>query len=195
MKTGSINYMTSEPALISASLGQMAEKYRLPSMVGDWGLNDNEEPGMPHSMTQNFGVFLTTMSGTDIAGGMGGLDAVKGAALEQLVIDAYLWEDLRAYMRKITINEQTAALDVIKAVGHGNTFLTHPHTLRNFRKELHFWDPAKLAWESSISNRMVPEAKRIAKELLKSHQVPPLEKIVLQKGDEVIKTYEKSHAR
>ncbi len=195
MRTGSINYMTAEPALISASLGQMAEKYRLPSMVGDWGLNDNPEPGIPHSMTQNYGVFLTTMSGTDIAGGMGGLDAVKGAALEQLVIDAYLWEDVRAYMRKHTFNEQTIALDVIKAVGHGNTFLTHPHTLKNFRKELHFWDPAKLSWEASLSSKMVPEAKRIAKELLKSHQVPSLDKGVLQKGDEVIKSFEKAASR
>ena len=195
MRTGSINYMTAEPALISASLGQMAEKYHLPSMVGDWGLNDNPEPGIPHSMTQNFGVFLTTMSGTDIAGGMGGLDAVKGAALEQLVIDAYLWEDVRAYMRKHTFNEQTIALDVIKAVGHGNTFLTHPHTLRNFKKELHFWDPAKLAWEATLSNKMVPEAKKIAKELLKSHQVPPLDKSMVQKGDEVIRSFEKAASR
>ncbi|OGS44317.1 MAG: hypothetical protein A3K76_02320 [Euryarchaeota archaeon RBG_13_57_23] len=195
MRTGSINYMTAEPALISASLGQMAEKYRLPSMVGDWGLNDNQEPGIPHSITQITGVFLTTMSGTDIAGGMGGLDAVKGASLEQLVIDAYLWEDLRAYMRKITFSEQTVALDVIKAVGHGNTFLTHPHTLRNFKKELHFWDPAKLAWEASLSSKMVPEAKKVAKELLKSHHVPPLDKNVLQKGDEVIRTFEKSTSK
>lgn len=191
MRTGSINYMTAEPAVISAALGQMAERYRLPSMVGDWGLNDSPEPGIPHPITQIIGVFLTTMSGTDIAGGIGGLDAVKGAALEQVVLDSYMWENMRAYMRKFTFNEETAALDVIKAVGHGNTFLTNPHTLRNFRKELHIWDPAKLALEASLSTAMVPEAKRVAKELLRTHRVPPLDKAVLQKGDEIIKSYEK----
>lgn len=192
MRTGSINYMTAEPALISAGLGQMAARYRLPSMVGDWGINDKDTPGIPHSMTQIFGVVLTTMSGTDLAGGMGGLDAVKGASLEQMVIDAVLWDNLKAYMRKFVFDEATAALDVIKAVGHGNTFLTHPHTLKNFRKELHFWDPAKLEWEASLSDRMVPEAKRIAKQLLRDHQVPPIDKDALRKGDELIRSYEKT---
>ena len=194
MRTGSINYMTAEPALISASLGQMAEKYRLPSMVGDWGINDKEEPGVPHSMTQIFGVVLTTMSGTDLAGGMGGLDAVKGASLEQMVIDASLWGNLRAYMRKFAFNEQTAALDVVKSVGHGNTFLTHPHTLRNFKKELNFWDPENMKWEASLSTRMVPEAKAMAKKLLKEHQVPPLDRSVQKQGDELISKFEKSIA-
>ena len=194
MRTGSINYMTAEPALISASLGQMAEKYRLPSMVGDWGINDKEEPGVPHSMTQIFGVVLTTMSGTDLAGGMGGLDAVKGASLEQMVIDASLWGNLRAYMRKFAFNEQTAALDVVKSVGHGNTFLTHPHTLRNFKKELNFWDPENMKWEASLSTKMVPEAKAMAKKLLKEHQVPPLDRSVQKQGDELISKFEKSIA-
>jgi len=192
MRTGSINYMTAEPAVISAALGQMCAKYRLPSMVGDWGANDKPEPGIPHSLTQVFGVVMTTMGGTDIAGGMGGLDAVKGAALEQMVIDAYLWEDLRAYMRKFVFDETTAALDVVKAVGHGNTFLTHPHTLRNFRKELHFWDPKKLDMEACPSDKMVPEAKRIAKQLLKEHQPTPLDKGVQKQGDDLIRDFEKT---
>lgn len=192
MKTGSINYMTAEPALISASLGQMAARYKLPSMVGDWGINDAEEPGVPHSMTQIFGVALTTMSGTDLAGGMGGLDAVKGASLEQMVIDSTIWDNLRAFMKKVVFDEQTAALDVVKAVGHGNTFLTHPHTLRNFKKELNFWDPKKLEWEATYSDRMVPEAKRIAKQLLKEHRVPAFDKSVLKQGDELIKNFEKT---
>jgi trimethylamine--corrinoid protein Co-methyltransferase len=192
MRTGSINYMTAEPALISASLGQMAARYRLPSMVGDWGINDKDEPGIPHSLTQIFGVVLTTLSGTDLAGGMGGLDAVKGASLEQMVIDATMWDNLRAYMKKVVFNEQTAALDVVKSVGHGNTFLNHPHTLKNFKKELTFWDPKKLEWEASYSNKMVPEAKRIAKQILKEHQVPQIDKSVLKQGDELIRDFEKT---
>jgi len=192
MRTGSINYMTSEPAVISTSLGQMAARYKLPCEVGDWGLNDKEEPGIPHSFTEVFGVVLTTMCGTDICGGMGGLDAVKGASLEQLVIDAYMWDDLRAYMRSYVFDEEHAALDVIRAVGHGNSFLTHPHTLRNFKKELHFWDPKKLEMEATLSNRMVPEARAIAKKLLGEHRVEPIDKAALTKGDDLIRKFEKS---
>ncbi len=192
MRTGSINYMTSEPAVISTSLGQMAARYKLPSEVGDWGLNDKEEPGIPHSFTEVFGVVMTTMCGTDICGGMGGLDAVKGAALEQMVIDASLWDDLRAYLRTYVFDEEHAALDVIKAVGHGNSFLTHPHTVRNFKKELHFWDPKRLEWEATLSSKMVPEAKAVAKRLLKEHTVEMIDKSVIKQGDEVIRSFEKT---
>jgi trimethylamine:corrinoid methyltransferase-like protein len=137
-------------------------------------------------------VALTTLSGTDIAGGMGGLDAVKGASLDQLVIDAYLWDDVRVFMREYEFSEKTAALDVIEAVGHGNIFLTHPHTMKNFRSALTFWDQNKLAMEATLSDRMVPEAKAIAKRLLKEHVVPGLDKDVLKKGDGLIRDYEKT---
>jgi trimethylamine--corrinoid protein Co-methyltransferase len=192
MRTGSINYMTSEPAVISTSLGQMAARYKLPCAVGDWGLNDKEDPGIPHSFTEVFGVVMTTMCGTDICGGMGGLDAVKGAALEQLVIDASMWDDLRAYMRTYVFDEEHAALDVIKAVGHGNSFLTHPHTLKNFKKELHFWDTKRLEWEATLSTKMAPEAKAVAKKLLKEHSVEEIDKDALKKGDDLIRSYEKT---
>jgi len=192
MRTGSINYMTPEPPLISAALGQMALRYGLPSMVGDWGVNDTDKTGNPHAFSQVMSVALTTLSGTDIAGGMGGLDAVKGASLDQLVIDAYLWEDVRVFMREYEFSVDTAALDVTKSVGHGNIFLTHPHTMKNFRSALTFWDPKKLAMEATLSDRMVPEAKAIAKRLLKEHVVPGLDKDVLKKGDELIRDYEKT---
>ena len=70
--------------------------------------------------------------------------------------------------------------------------MNHPHTLRNFKKELNFWDPKKLEWEASYSYKMVPEAKRIAKKLLKEHQVPPIDKGALKQGDDIIRNYEKT---
>jgi len=190
MMTGCINYMTVEPPLISAAFGQMAKRYGLPSMVGDWGMNDTPVPGIPHSFSQTMSVAMTTLSGTDLAGGMGGLDAVKGVSLEQMVVDSVIWENVRPFMRKFAFNDETAALDVIRAVGHGNTFLKHPHTARNFRKELFFWSREKLAWEATMSDRMIPEARRIASRLLSEHRVPPLDASVVQRGDALIRDFE-----
>lgn len=194
MKTGQINYMSVEPPLISAALGQMARRYRLPSMVGDWGINDSDRPGISHAFSATMSVALTTLSGTDLAGGMGGLDAVKGASLEQMVIDANLWENVRPFMKRFSFDEEAAALDVISAVGHGNTFLSHPHTSRHFRKELHFWDESKLAWEKTLSDAMVPEAKEVAYKLLREHKVPAMDASVVRQGDQIIKEYERKGA-
>jgi hypothetical protein len=39
---------------------------------------------------------------------------------------------------------------------------------------------------------MVPEARRIAKQLLKEHQPTPLDGAVIKQGDELIKGFEKT---
>jgi trimethylamine--corrinoid protein Co-methyltransferase len=191
MKTGMINYMTSEQPLIAAGLGQMARRYGLPSMVGDWGINDTATPGIPHPFTTILGITLSTMANTDLISGIGGIDAVKGVAFDQAVIEAHIWENVRAYMRDVTISEETIALDVVKEVGHGNSFLSHVHTARNFKEELHFFDEKTLGWEATISDKMVPEARDIARRILKEHTVSAVDDSVVRAGDEVIARYVK----
>ncbi len=190
MKTGVINYMAPEQCLIAAGLGQMARRYGLPSMVGDWGVNDIETPGVPHSFTETMGVALSTMANSDLVSGIGGIDAVKGVSFEQAVIESYIWENFRGFMRELVISPETIALDVVRQVGHGNTFLTHPHTAKNFRKELFFRDPKKLAWEATLSDRMVPEAKEVARQILREHTVDPVGAEIVAGGDKLIREYE-----
>ena len=194
MKTGMINYESVNQPLISAGLAQMAKRYSLPCMVGDWGTNDSEEPGLPHTFTETMGIALSTMSGTDLQGGIGAMDCAKGVSLEQEVIDAYLWENVKKQMTPFEINRETAALDVIRQVGHGNTFLTTMHTLRNFRKEVVMRDASKARFEATMSKSMVAEAREIAIRLLKEHVVPPVDRDIIKQGNEIIRTHEKELA-
>ncbi len=191
MMTGMINYESVNQPLIAAGLAQMAKRYGLPCMVGDWGLNDSEEPGIPHTFSEAMGIALSTMSGTDLMGGIGALDNAKGMALEQEVIDAYVWENVRKQMTTFEISKNTAALDVIRQVGHGNTFLTNVHTARNFRKEIIQRDPIKGKFEATLSRSMVAEAKQTALRLLKEHEVPQLDRSIVQQGNDIIRNFEK----
>jgi trimethylamine--corrinoid protein Co-methyltransferase len=189
-----MNYMVPEHPIIAAGLGQMARRYGLPSMVGEWGINDKETPGVPHSFSEVMGVALSSMANSDLISGIGGIDAVKGASFEQAVIESYIWDNVRGFMRNFEISEETIALDVVKQVGHGNTFLSHVHTARNFRKQLFFFDEMKKDWERTYSDAMVPQAKEIAKRLLGEHKVPGIDTDVKRKGDQVIAEYEKRAA-
>lgn len=191
MMTGMINYESVNQPLIAAGLAQMAKRYGLPCMVGDWGLNDSEEPGIPHTFSEVMGIALSTMSGTDLMGGIGALDNAKGMALEQEVIDAYVWENVRKQMTPFEISRNTTALDVIRQVGHGNTFLTNVHTARNFRKEIIQRDPMKGKFEATLSRSMVAEAKQTALRLLKEHEVPQLDGSIIQQGNDIIRKFEK----
>lgn len=191
MMTGVINYNAPEVPLICAAAGQMAKRYNLPCMVAGWGSNAEQKPGILTAFSQLAGGALSVLSGTDLAAGMGSIDVAKGCSYEQLVIDAYLWEHVRSFMRDFTISEETIALDVVKEVGHGNSFLTHPHTAKNFKKELFFFDKEKLAWEATLSDQMVPEARETAKKLLREHEVPQIDRDIIKQGDELIREYEK----
>ncbi len=191
MNTGGINYVANESPIISAGSAQMAKRYGMPCMVGQWGV-DGKKPGMDKSFNELATVALTMISGTDCCSGMGGLDSALGASLEQMVIDAYLWEGFRPVMRNMVISEETIAFDVMKAVGQGGTFLTQPHTALNFKKELYLPDKKKLAWESTLSNKMVADARKVVIKALKEHVVPPVDKSTVKQGDEMIRKYEKS---
>ena len=191
MKTGMINYESPNQPLIAAGLAQMAKRYGLPCMVGDWGLNDSEEPGLPHTFSETMGIALSTMTGTDMQGGIGTLDNAKGVSIEQQVIDAYVWENVRMVMTPFEISKNTTALDIIKQVGHGNTFLSNMHTAKNFKKEIVLRNPDKGRFEATLSNSMVKEAKEIALKILKEHHVEELDRSIIQQGNEIIKMHEK----
>ena len=191
MKTGMIHYQSANQPLIATGLAQLAQSYGLPCMVGDWGLNDLPEPGFPHTFSETMGIALSMMSGSDMQGGIGSLDNAKGMSMEQEVIDAYVWENVRKQMTRFEISEATAALDVIRQVGHGNTFLSNIHTARNFKREVIQRDSDKARFEKTQSSEMVPEARDIALRILKEHEVPSLDKSVLEEGDRLIREHEK----
>ena len=190
MKTGIMDYTSHAFPIISAGAAQMAKRYGVPTMVASWGI-ETKNPGLEASFSQIYTGAIGPLCGSDLISGAGSIDAAKGASLEQVVIDAYMWEDVRAVMRKYTMSEETAALNVVAEVGHANSFLNHIHTARNFRKELYFRDLKKQEWQATRSTKMTPEAKAVALKLLREHKVPPIDADTIRKGDDHIAKYQK----
>lgn len=186
LKTGSINLYAPEGALISAAAGQMARRYKRPCMVANWGMG-GRGPGIQVSLSEAFAYASSAFSGSDLVSGIGGLDCAKGCSLDQMVLDSIVWDDFRAFLRDFRIDDGTIALDVTRQVGHGNSYLSHAHTGKTFRKELKVWDRNNLSLEATLSSKMLPQARKMAKKLLKEHEVPPLEGEVLRRGELVLK--------
>ncbi len=188
MTTGVMDYASHNLPMIASGASQMAKRYGLPSQTGNWGI-ETKVPGIQASFTELLTTSLAAMSGSDMIAGAGSCDAAKGAALEQVVIDSYLWMDTRKYMTRFEINDAAAATEIVEAVGHGNTFLRHMHTLRNFKKELIFRDQQWKHWQATLSTSMVPEAKAIAKKVLAEHRVPDVDPEVARKGDSIVASH------
>jgi trimethylamine--corrinoid protein Co-methyltransferase len=190
MRNGSMNYSAPEKTLFSFGLGQMAKRYGLPCLVADIGFGDDFKGGMsPPLVLAN--QFVGIMGNSDIITGIGCVDDAKGMCLKQMVVDAYLWECLCAYMKQVEVTEETIGFEAAAEVGPGRDFLKSKHTRKYLRSDLTFWDQTKVDLLEKDSADMVVEAKIIAKAILKDHVVPPLDEDLLRKGDEIIRAYEK----
>ena len=190
MMTGVMDYNSYHLPLISAGAAQMAKRYGLPCHTSSWGF-ETKDSGIQASMSEAFGVLLNTFSGSDMMSGAGSLDNAKGAALEQVVLDSTVWLDIRKYIHKFPVSKDTIALDVVEAVGHGGTFLKHPHTLRNFRTEILARDQTKRNWQATLSTSMSSDTRAVAKQVLREHKVPTLASDVVKKGDDLVKAWER----
>jgi len=191
METGKIASGPAEGPFLASGQSQMARRYGLPCMIGGWGLCSGSKPGVDISICEVSGYSLEILAGADLISGFGAIDDYKGASLEQLVIDVFTWENWRPFLRNVTVDEQSIAVDVVREVGQGGTFISHPHTLGNFREALAVRDKSKRAWEATLSDGMVPEARAIAKKILSQHEVAPLDSRILEQGDAIIRQYEK----
>ena len=189
--SGNMNYCAPELLPISVAAGQMARRYELPSMVGSWGIGGG---GLSRSTSLSMiaGGLMRVFSDTDLSCGFGGLDNDLGCSLEQMIIDSFEWENLTAYMKEYTINREMAALDVVKKVGHGNTFLTHPHTARNFKDELFLIDRKKMKDWTTFVDGKISEGKDTAKKMLREHVVEKIDPELTKEGDRLMKEYEKA---
>jgi trimethylamine--corrinoid protein Co-methyltransferase len=94
-----------------------------------------------------------------------------------MVLDCEIYSIVCKMMEGIIINEETLALDTIRAVGPGGHFLTQKHTRAHMRE---LWRPRLMdrrpydAWEANPAGAREAAHER-ARHLLQTHQPQPLE--------------------
>jgi trimethylamine---corrinoid protein Co-methyltransferase len=135
--TGQCTYASPEQSLGKAALAQMSAFYGVPSFTMGGGaeakLPDSEAAAQAMmSMLMNglAGITMSQSSGT-LASGMYG-------AAEQVVICDEMALMVKRILRGFSVDEDALALDVIRQVGAGGTFLMESHTLEHFKDELFF---------------------------------------------------------
>ena len=138
---------------------------------------------------------MPTLAGTNLIYGMGMIDMGMAVSYEQLLIDAEFVRMFRRAEQGIEVNEDTLALEVIKAVGPAGNYLGQKHTRQHMRKEI---STAKLidrrsyeAWEKEGSKDMVARANIEARRILKEHKPASLSLEVIKKIDAIIAEAEK----
>ena len=89
----------------------------------------------------------------------------------------------------IPIQDETLALDLIRAVGPGGEFVTHDHKLAHFRNvwypELLYRGGAK-AWGDPEDPLFEQRVNARTRQLIESHQPKPLSDTVVQRIHQVV---------
>jgi len=129
--------------------------------------------------------------------GIGTLGQVDVAGITyspvQLVIDNEIVGYVRRLFQGFEVNDETLALGVIREVGHGGNFLTHPHTALNFRREFYLSDLVERlpynAWELEEFRGIEARAAEKVKKILATHDPRPLSKQKERAIDEIVREY------
>jgi len=96
----------------------------------------------------------------------------------------------RCLLADIEVSPETLAVDVLVKVGPGGDFLGQRHTSRHLRDSQ--WRPALLnrashdRWLESGGLDLTEKARRKARELLATHQVPPLADDMVGRLDAIV---------
>ena len=75
------------------------------------------------------------------AGAIVDLDSKLASIPENLILDAEIIASLKQFSNGIQFRDDPLALDLIREVGTGADFISHEHTFRWFKKEVHYPSP------------------------------------------------------
>ncbi len=181
MRYGTVTCGGPDGVRFMVAMGQLCRRWGLPLVGMSFGgdAKDADEQAVLEAGYYGFGAVL---AGVDMVFDAG---CVEGGLLFSPVL-AVIADELvgmtRGAMEPLVVDEETIALDVIRAVGPGEVFLGEDHTLAHFRE---LWTPQMLdwrgrrEWEADGGKTLRERATERVFEILGSHRVPPLPDEVL----------------
>ena len=179
MRTGNIALGAVEAGLINAATAQLARFYGLPSR-GTGGTTEAKLPDFQAGLEKALTLLMAALSGINfVYDAAGSLDSTLAASYEQLVLDDELCGIVSRALRGIEVDEEHLALEVIEEVGPGGSYLSKLHTVRYVRREHYLpvlLDRAR--WGAGPRSTLVERARARAEQLLREHDVEPLDRDV-----------------
>jgi trimethylamine--corrinoid protein Co-methyltransferase len=179
-----------ERALISSGAGELAHHYGFPILCGGI-VASAKVPGAQSCYEKMSSGLPQFFAGCDMIAGLGLLDDVTMLSYEQMVMDNEMARIMGRLAAGVVVDDDHMAIDLIKKVGPGGSFLGHRHTMEWIHKE-HFIPEITdrrtgEAWEADGSKSAVTRAREKARKIMKEHKVLPLPKDVVSAFDQIVK--------
>ena len=177
MMTGNVSMACPEFGIMKGAMAQMGQflglPVRMPGMLRDSKILDAQagfETGLIGTITALTADIIDAMQ----------LDSDLLVDYADLIFCNECMGALKRLSRKLTVDTDTLALEIIREVGHGGSFIEHNHTYENFRREI--WHPKLMerrswdSWEKDGCRDISKVALQRAIEILErepSNRLPP----------------------
>jgi trimethylamine--corrinoid protein Co-methyltransferase len=183
-----------ERALISAGAGELSHHYGFPILCG--GIVTSAKLPGPQACYEKMSSGLPQFyAGCDMIAGLGLLDDVTMLSYEQMVIDDEMARIMARLAYGVTVDDDHMAVDVIKKVGPGGSFLADRHTMQWLNKEHFLTDITDRrtgeAWEADGKKSVVDRARVKAARIMKEHVVAPVPSEVAKEFESIVKAADK----
>jgi trimethylamine--corrinoid protein Co-methyltransferase len=193
LRSGRPAYGGPEMSLNSAAMTDVSRYLGLPFM-GTAGASEAKLLDLQAAIESTLQVVLSGLSGATLVHDVGFLDCADTGSLEMLVMNDEIIAMTRRLMRGIEVNDDTLMLDLVDRVGPGGEFMSTKETAKRCRKEI--WTPTLMDrepwvnWEAAGALTMQDRIKSRLREILDTHQPPPLPDGVVEQIEAILQAAE-----
>jgi len=193
LRNGRPAYGSPEMSLYSAAAADISRYLGIPFM-GTAGASESKTLDIQAAIESTMQVVLSGLSGATLVHDVGFLDCADIGSLESLIMNDEIIAMTRRIMRGIEINDETLMLDQIDRVGPGGHFMAEPETAHLCRTEIWMptlWDrdPYEV-WETTGAPTTRDRIRERLREILATHQPPPLPGGVLEQFEAILQEAE-----
>jgi trimethylamine---corrinoid protein Co-methyltransferase len=187
MRSGGYVAASPEIGLINLMCLEMSRFYGLPTqatgMSADAAAVDFQA-GSEGGMT----ALVAALAGADSLIAAGGLDGVQVSSYAKYVLDNDQIGALRRYLRESAVDDAEALVDDVLEVGIGGHFLGRRSTRERARREI--WRPGVFRRSGEVGGRPLAEEAAVrAREIVATHEVPPLPEDADRHIDDVVRSW------
>lgn len=191
LRSGGYNASSPETGMLGALTAEMARFSKIPNSCGGIG-SSARIPGVQATLENGIFAPLAAIGGSEIMNGIGMVDGSTVLSLEQMLIDHEIAAITINSLRKIPVDDETLAVDVIKKVGIGGNYLNQKHTLnhtRGFYVSQLIDTSGYDSWVKKGGKDLLEVANEKAEWILKNHKPEKLDDIISQNLDKIVKEF------
>jgi trimethylamine--corrinoid protein Co-methyltransferase len=194
LRTGGYTGGGPEDYLFGAATNLLADYYDIPLSMGSFATGA-KQPNWQAGVDNSLSTFMASVVMSDMLLGTGFLHGSRIWSYEQMLMDCEIYDIIYKMMQGIVVDDETLALDAIRAVGPGGNFLKHKHTIKHMRNIFlpQFMDRRPYSeWESKGDG---PRDWALAKarEILETHQPDMLDAKLTTELQNIIASVEKEY--